>query len=116
MATREENIQKINAELEALSDEELEKVAGGCLTFTFDTSSDSKFLYSYGLMDKHYNGVTVAFNWESISSEVDAGWSKAGITCVTKPWAANQYFVGGKEISHDEAMDIVKSKFPKIRS
>ena len=29
MATREENLKKINAELEKLSDEELEKVAGG---------------------------------------------------------------------------------------
>ena len=29
MATREENLKKINAELAQLSDEELEKVAGG---------------------------------------------------------------------------------------
>ena len=31
MATREENIKKINDELEKLSDDELEKVAGGDL-------------------------------------------------------------------------------------
>ena len=31
MATREENLKKINAELEKLSDEELEQVAGGNL-------------------------------------------------------------------------------------
>ena len=31
MATREENLKKINAELEQLSDEELEKIAGGLL-------------------------------------------------------------------------------------
>lgn len=29
MATREENLKKINAELEKLSDEQLEKIAGG---------------------------------------------------------------------------------------
>ena len=31
MATREENLKKINAELEQLSDDELEKVAGGLM-------------------------------------------------------------------------------------
>ena len=31
MATREENLKKINEELEKLDDEELEKVAGGIL-------------------------------------------------------------------------------------
>ena len=31
MATREENLKKINEELEKLSDEELDKVAGGLL-------------------------------------------------------------------------------------
>ena len=31
MATREENLKKINEELEQLSDEELDKVAGGLL-------------------------------------------------------------------------------------
>ena len=31
MATREENLKKINEELEKLSDDELEKVAGGIL-------------------------------------------------------------------------------------
>jgi|GEM_PF-1909140 len=31
MATREENLKKINDELEKLSDEELEKIAGGAM-------------------------------------------------------------------------------------
>ena len=33
MATREENLKKINEELEKLSDDELEKVAGGHIHF-----------------------------------------------------------------------------------
>ena len=33
MATREENLKKINDELEKLSDDELEKVAGGSIHF-----------------------------------------------------------------------------------
>ena len=34
MATREENLKKINAELEQLSDEDLEEIAGGRLVRT----------------------------------------------------------------------------------
>ena len=33
MATREENLKKINAELNKLSDDELDKVAGGCMDY-----------------------------------------------------------------------------------
>ena len=46
MANREENLKKINAELEMLSDEELEGVAGGSFG---QTRVDSKFLYNHGL-------------------------------------------------------------------
>ena len=34
MATREENLKKINAELNKLSDDELDKVAGGCIYYS----------------------------------------------------------------------------------
>ena len=42
MATREENIKKINDELEKLSDEELDKVAGGEIlrVLVFDQKKD----------------------------------------------------------------------------
>lgn len=50
------------------------------------------------------------------SDEVDAGWAKAGITCVSNWNDVNKYFVDGAEISHDEAFKIVKEKFTKIRS
>ena len=36
MATREENLKKINDELEKLDDEQLEKIAGGILPFIPD--------------------------------------------------------------------------------
>ncbi len=38
MANREENLKKISAELEKLSDEELEQVAGGTIPQTSDDS------------------------------------------------------------------------------
>ena len=42
MATREENLKKINDELEKLDDEELEKVAGGILVMNSMSVSDPK--------------------------------------------------------------------------
>ena len=114
MATREENLKKINDELEQLSDEELENVAGGSID---GTVKDARFLYEHGILDDWDGTIETTFYWKSVSKKVDAGWAKAGITCVTKPlvWSDNQYFVGGKEITRDEAINIVKSKFKKIR-
>jgi len=42
MATREENLKKINEELEKLDDEQLEKVAGGILLVTMSVSDPKK--------------------------------------------------------------------------
>ena len=51
MATREENLKKINAELEAMSDDELSMVAGGTKS---ETADDSRFLNSLnGSCDRH---------------------------------------------------------------
>ena len=97
---------------EVLSDEELEQVAGGSIE---GTSRDSHLLYDYGLIDDWYSHTGVVFHWESYSANVDSGWAKAGITCVTKPTGYdNQYFAGGTEISRDEAVKILKSKFGRI--
>ena len=111
MANREENLKKINLELEKLTDEELEGVAGGTIG---QTAGDSKILDDYGLMDKYYGTIPVMFYWNSKSAEVDAGWSKAGITCVTKPFGNNQYFIDGKEISRGEAYNHLKANFKRI--
>ena len=111
MANREENLKKINAELEMFSDEELDNVAGGSIG---QTSGDSKILYDYGLMDKYFGNIPAMFYWKSKSAEVDAGWAKAGITCVTKPFGNNQYFINGKEISRGEAYDHLRANFIRI--
>ena len=101
MSTREENLKKINDELKKLSDEELDKVAGGTIG---DTAEDSKLLYNYGLVDDWHGSIATGFYWGSYSAAVDEGWAKAGITCVTKPFKSNQYFMNGREISRDDAV------------
>ena len=111
MTTREDKLKKLNAELEQLTDDELDEVAGGTIG---QTAGDSKILYDYGMMDRHYGTIPVMFYWKSKSAEVDAGWAKAGITCVTKPFGSNQYFLNGKEISRGEAYDHLKANFKRL--
>ena len=94
----------------AMSDEELDNVAGGG---TRQTRGDNDFLGSLGYIpDKRRDFLC---GWNESSKIVDGGWSKAGITCVTKPAGSNQYFKDGKEISRDEAVAHVKANFSKIR-
>ena len=113
MTTREENLKKINDELEKLSDEQLEQVAGGDMQ---ETEIDSHLLYDYGLISKWSNETYLLFHWKSSSAKIDSAWAKAGITCVTSPWAweGNKYFAGSKQISREEAVKILKQKFTRI--
>ena len=59
MANREENLKKINAELEQLSDEELENVAGGTWN---DTADDAKFFHALNGSTPFLRGIEVAFS------------------------------------------------------
>ena len=112
MATREENLKKINDELEMMSDEELEKIAGG--TFE-ETAEDSQLLYKHGLLDNWYDPISLTLRWITFSKEVDKGWAKAGITCCTSPCGANKYWRNGKQISREDALLYVSSKIKRIR-
>ena len=100
MATREENLKKINDELELMSDEELEQVAGGnydeCVT-------DMNYLRHCGVdvdCDPHEIGFSLG---------IREAWAKVGIEC--SAWSMeynvsvykNKYYLDGKEISHFEA-------------
>ena len=99
---------------EQLSDEELEKIAGGTVT---ETIYDGDLLFRFGLMDRHYSNSDYMFGWSYSSKAVDEGWAKAGITCCTVPGLiyGNQYWKDGKEISREEAHKFVKENYIKIR-
>ena len=111
MATREENIKKINDELEKLSDEELEQVTGGNIG---QTTSDSMILYDHGIMDTWHSNLHFIFHWKSASKEVDEAWSKSGITCCTVPFGTNKYWKDGNQISREEAHKHLKDNFKRI--
>ena len=88
MATRDENLKKINTELEKLTDEELDQVAGGGFR---QTIGDDAFLMEFGYMDKKFR--EYSFNWVENSAKVDAGWAKAGVTSITSTTSAINFFM-----------------------
>jgi len=87
---------------EKLTDDELDKVAGGG---TAQTGGDEGFLAEMGYVStKNTSGFEVVFNWGEVSKRVDDGWSNAGVTCVTKFGAPdNLYYIGGNQVSRKEA-------------
>ena len=67
-------------------------------------------------MDRYFGNIPAMFYWKSKSASVDAGWAKAGITCVTKPFGNNQYFKDGKEISRRDAYNHLKVNFKRLHN
>lgn len=102
--------------LKKMDDCELDIVAGGNMA---QTAEDSALLYAYNLLDDYHGSFHMTFHWESDSAAVDAGWSKAGITCVSTPGrkgkVGNKYFLDGKEITRNEAINHLKTNFKQIR-
>ncbi|MBR6014239.1 MAG: hypothetical protein IK062_10760 [Selenomonadaceae bacterium] len=106
MATREENLKKINDELEKMSDEELEQVAGGSHA---ETASDSYLLYKLGLLDNHWDAIDIATTpGTSIERKIYDAWQKVGIGF---GWSGgtfcdNNYYYGQKCLSQKEAWEV----------
>ena len=104
---REENLKKINAELEKLSDEELDNVVGGNC---YETSDDSRFLNVLLHETKKYHqcdryGATKVFFCPSTIDDVTKSWQSLGITAELcgGGGSKNKYFLNGKEILQKEA-------------
>lgn len=90
--------------MEKIMENRLNMVTGG----SFDeTSIDSQALYFKGFMDEQFDVSDLVFHWLSESAKVDAGWAKAGITCVTCPFYSNRYYIKNKRISRDTAMKMI---------
>lgn len=121
MSTREENLKKINEELEKLSDEELEKVAGG---------TNGEYFELANLLPKvkrgHFGGKIVR---EEIVSKAElTSWLKenlnidANISTKSSIFAeggedfyslgnANTYVRNGENLSHSSVVAEVKNFF-----
>ena len=104
MATREENLKKINAELEQMSDEELERVAGGNC---YETADDSRFLNSLANLCDRYGATTIAFF--DYDDEIAAAWAKVGVKAylsdniLKNSASANIYYINGTRVTQEQA-------------
>lgn len=79
MITREEHLKKINDHLEKMSDEELEKIAGGEYR---ETSGDSFLLHKLGLCT-YYSEFDIEFEIGTAKEEeVQAAWKAVGINFI----------------------------------
>ena len=103
MTTREENLKKINCELEKLSDEQLEQVAGGTWN---QTAEDSRFLNSLNGSTDRYGATKICWTpGTKIEEEVQRGWATVGINFTWHGGAIsdNEYYLNGKKISQSDA-------------
>lgn len=107
MATRDKNLKKINAELEKLSDDELDEVAGGTC---YESADDSRFLNvllqgtKYHHCDR-YGATRMWFDTGHATNDIINSWKSLGIDAhlCNSTLTKNHYYLNGKEITRDEA-------------
>ena len=107
MATREENLKKINAELEQLSDEELEAVAGGTY---LESGNDAKKFKELGInvYGSEIWGVPI-LNGSDFTKLRDGVTIKDNGGIIN----ANDYYIGDKKVSRDDAWNHINAQFKK---
>ena len=104
MATREENMKKINEELEKLSDEELEAIAG-CTTT--EMADDSRFLNSLNGSCDRYGEWRIRN--QSHGEEITKAWATVGVKAelhsgyIIGEGAPNKYFINGQQVTQEQA-------------
>ena len=110
MANREENLKKINDELEMLSDDELEQIAGGTVG---ETVIESEFLYELGYGSVTTGVLELWVDWKGETAKVEKGWAKFGVECHSHENARNDFYIDGKKVSRDDAFKYAANKVGK---
>ena len=95
--------------MENIMEKELNMVTGG---YMLETEDDSDALQKAGYMDCSYCLGELIVRWVDYSANVDAGWAKAGITCVTCPFGNNRYYMNNKRIARCVAMKTIGYPYP----
>ena len=119
MTTREENLKKINDELEKLTDEELEQVAGGSWMESVGDYSEAfkRKIPGFDKFDPNSSegAIYMLKNWtegDNLVGQLKNMFAQHGIemTYNGKPFDPNTYTYKGKTISRDEAWNIIDGK------
>jgi len=102
MATRDDNLKKINAELETMSDEELSMVAGGTKA---EMADDSRFLNSLNGSCDRYGEYKVGepFGGDFRCAEIREAWRTVGIETRFSDNNMNRYLLNGRYITQEQA-------------
>ena len=113
MATREENLKKINVQLEQLSDEELDNVAGGTY---LESADDAKKFQKLGvkIYDNDIIGIPVLTHNEFV--KLRDAFNKYGVTIKDKGGLVNgnEYYINDKLVTREEAWKHIEKQFQKI--
>ena len=110
MATREENLKKINEELEKLDDEQLEQIAGGTWA---QTAGDTRFLNDLAGLCDRFGKTAGFFKFGTVADEACKGWNKIGIQVNPGWYSGNAYYLDGQRISRRQAFEYALKKFDK---
>ena len=112
MATREENLKIINDELEKMSDEELDQVAGGTY---FESADDAQKFKKLGvnIYDTEILGVPVLKHEEFVKLREE--FNKYGVTIKDKGGLikSNEYYINDKLVSRDDAWKHIEAQLNK---
>ncbi|MBR1646421.1 MAG: hypothetical protein IJ685_06555 [Selenomonadaceae bacterium] len=117
MATREENLKKINDQLEMLSDDELDNVSGGYLSETIDiVSAIGPVASGHGTNEKGYLRLSSVARYLRNRYGIEATLGGTieesdGLRAMIEG-TANQYSRNGQTLTHRQVMDIINHRSP----
>ena len=110
MVSREENLKKINAEIEKLDDEELENVAGGTY---LESANDAKKFQEHGvkIYDNDIIGIPVLTHNEFV--KLRDAFNKYGVTIKDNGGLinSNEYYINNKLVTREEAWKHIEKQF-----
>ena len=112
MATRKENLKSINDNLEQLTDEQLEQIAGGTYLESADDASKFK-KHGINIYTNDILGVPVLQSAEF--AKLREAFNQYGVTIKDHGGLinANEYFIGDTKVSRDDAWKHIEAQLNK---